>query len=242
MKRSTKSEKKLKKSLHITGNLDDFDIEPGTNDFLAQIKQANKETSVKKKALHKWGADFAEQRFEPLPRVLLENMDVFQFRGSELAILIQILMWWSDETRWPTCYYDSIASRTGLSNRIVMDNLKRLEEKIIKVPKIEFSVVKGKGVMSYAQVRWKETGILKRLKYSELPEGMKGRNTTGARYFDLSNLISICEYLIKQQDIAKEAAEQINKARQTKSAEDLVNELMASNDYKDFTRFLRKHQ
>jgi hypothetical protein len=189
-----------------------------------------------------WGTDFDGQKFEPLPRILLENMDVFQFRGSELAILIQILMWWSDESRWPTCYYDSISSRTGLTNRMVMDNLKRLENKVIKVPKIQFQDIKGKGMISYTHEIWKGKGLIKRLKYSELPEGMKGRGTTGARYFDLSNLLNICIYLMKQHDFAKEAQEQINKARQTKSGEELISDLTKSQDYKEFTRYLRKHQ
>lgn len=240
MERSSKKKKTLDLDLILASA--EGDASSQKNDFLSTLKASQKKNE-KKTALHKWGAEFDNQKFEPLPRVLLENMDVFQFRGSELAILIQILMWWSEGSRWPTCYYDSIASRTGLSNRIVMDNLKKLEEKVIKVPKIEFGVDKKKrGYVTYNQVPWKSKGLLKRLKYSELPEGMLGRGTKGARYFDLSNLIDICKYLMKQHELAKEATEQINKARQTKSAEELIEDIISSKDYQEVTKYLRKYQ
>lgn len=85
-------------------------------------KESNSEgTKRTKSALHKWGVAFEKEKFEPLPRIFLENLDVFQFRGSELQVLIQILMWWTDRSRWPTCHYETIASRTGISTRIIMD-------------------------------------------------------------------------------------------------------------------------
>jgi hypothetical protein len=216
-------------------------------DFFESIEVLSSDTGGKqstkvKKALYKWGEAFDDEKFEPLPRIFLENLDVFQFKGSELAVLIQIFMWWTDRARWPTCHYDSIASRTGLSNRMIMDTLKRLEEKQIKVPAIEYVVVKNKPCIVYKEVKWAKEGLIKRLKYRELPPEMRTRSNKGARFFDLSNLLDVCIYLINQKNVAQKGEEAINRIRQTKSSEELVHDITSSKDFQEYSRFLRKHQ
>ncbi|MEH6626614.1 MAG: hypothetical protein V7739_09220 [Motiliproteus sp.] len=195
-----------------------------------------------KNALYKWGEDFDDEKFEPLPRIFLENLDVFQFTGSELAVLIQIFMWWTNRGKWPTCFYDAIASRTGLSTRMIMDTLKRLEEKQVRVPAIEYLVVKNRPSIVYKEVKWAKIGLIKRLKYSELPPEMKTKSNKGARFFDLSNLLDICSHLINQKNVAQKGEEAISRIRQTKSSEELVYDITSSKDFKEYSRFLRKHQ
>lgn len=206
-------------------------------------KESNSEgTKRTKSALHKWGVAFEKEKFEPLPRIFLENLDVFQFRGSELQVLIQILMWWTDRSRWPTCHYETIASRTGISTRIIMDTLKRLEEKEVVVPSFEYIVVKKRPAMFYKPVKWSPKGLLKRVKYSELPADMRTRSNNGARFFDLTNLIDICTHLLNQKNQAQKGAESINMVRQLKSSEEVIDEITSSKGYKEYARFLRKHQ
>lgn len=206
-------------------------------------KESNSEgTKRTKSALHKWGVAFEKEKFEPLPRIFLENLDVFQFRGSELQVLIQILMWWTDRSRWPTCHYETIASRTGISTRIIMDTLKRLEEKEVVVPSFEYIVVKKRPAMFYKPVKWSRKGLLKRVKYSELPADMRARSNNGARFFDLTNLIDICTHLLNQKQQAQKGAESINMVRQLKSSEELIEDITSSKDFKEYARFLRKHQ
>jgi|SaaInl5LU_22_DNA_1037371.scaffolds.fasta_scaffold02186_5 hypothetical protein len=225
-----KSEKKTK-------NLDFFE----SLEKELEIK-SDKPSRRSKSALHKWGEQFDDEKFEPLPRILLENLDVFQFKGSELAVLIQILMWWTDRTKWPTCHYETISSRTGLSTRMIMDTLKRLEEKQIKVPSISYEIVKGRPSIIYKEVKWSTPGVINRLKYSELPPSMKTRSNNGARFFDLSNLIDICEHLLNQKNMAKRGEESINMVRQKKSSDELIEEITSSKDFQSYSRFLRKHQ
>jgi len=217
------------------------------SDFLQVLQKLssqgpNEGSKKTKSALHKWGAKFEKEKFEPLPRIFLENLDVFQFKGSELQVLIQILMWWTDHSRWPTCHYETIASRTGLTPRMIMDTLKRLEEKRIVVPNFEYGVIKNRPAMFYKPVKWSTPGLLKRLKFSELPKEMQTRSNSGARFFDLTNLIDICIHLINQKDLAQKGAERINLVRQIKSSEEIIDELTSSKDFKEYTRFLRKHQ
>ena len=201
-----------------------------------------KESRKGKGALYKWGEVFENEKFEPLPRILLENLDVFQFKGSELAVLIQIFMWWTDRNRWPTCHYDAIANRTGLSNRMIMDTLKRLEEKQIRVPTIKYENVNKKPTLVYKEEKWAEEGLIKRLRYIDLPQNMKTRSNNGARFFDLSNLLNICEHLLNQKKQAQRSEELFNKIRQTKTADELITEITSSRDFKEYSRFLRKHQ
>jgi hypothetical protein len=207
-----------------------------------QSKAGSKQSKAGRNALYKWGADFDEEKFEPLPRIFLENLDVFQFRGSELAVLIQILMWWTNRDKWPTCFYDAIASRTGLSTRMIMDTLKKLEEKQVIVPTIEYEVVRNKPHIVYKEVKWKKRGLIKRLKYNELPSEMKTRSNNGARFFDLSSFLDICSHLIKQKNAARKGEEAISKIRQIKSSQELVHDITSSKDFKEYIRFLRKHQ
>jgi len=217
------------------------------DDFFASLKKLGTESSTEstkrtKSALHKWGTQFEKEKFEPLPRIFLENLDVFQFKGSELQVLIQILMWWTDRSRWPTCHYETIASRTGLSTRIIMDTLKRLEEKSIVVPKFEYVVVKNRPAMYYKPVKWSKKGLLKRLKFNELPADMRTRSNNGARFFDLTNLIEICTHLLQQKEQAQKGAESINMVRQLKTSEEVIDALTSSKGFKEYARFLRKHQ
>lgn len=231
--------------------LNEVDISEGGNpeqieDFfvrLEKIAENNKEgTNKTKSALHKWGPALEKEKFEPLPRIFLENFDVFQFRGSELQVLIQILMWWTDRSRWPTCHYETIASRTGLSTRMVMDTLKKLEEKAIVVPSFEYVIVKDRPAMVYKPVKWSTKGLLKRVKYRELPDEMRTRSNNGARFFDLTNLIEICTHLLNQKQQAQKGAEKINMVRHLKNSEEVIEGITSSNDFKEYARFLRKHQ
>jgi hypothetical protein len=202
----------------------------------------SRESRKGKGALFKWGEDFDDEKFEPLPRIFLENLDVFQFKGSELAVLIQIFMWWTDRTKWPTCHYDAVANRTGLSNRMIMGTLKRLEEKQIRVPTIDYENIKNKPSIVYKEVKWAEVGLIKRLKYVELPLEMKTRSNNGARFFDLSNLINICIHLLNQKKLAQDSEKAISKVRQTKSSTEIIEQITSSIGFKDYSRFLRKHQ
>ena len=215
------------------------ELELHANEVETSTKKDNRKA---KGALYKWGEDFDEEKFEPLPRIFLENLDVFQFKGSELAVLIQIFMWWTNRTKWPTCHYDAIANRTGLSNRMIMDTLKRLEEKQLRVPAISYENVKNKPSIVYKEVKWADIGLIKRLKYTELPPEMKTRSNNGARFFDMSNLINICIHLLNQKKLAQSSEEAINKVRQTKNSTELIEHITSSKDFKEYSRFLRKHQ
>jgi len=223
-----------------------FELDDEENFFVSLNKLAKDTASEGSKrsrgALHKWGAQFEKEKFEPLPRIFLENLDVFQFRGSELQVLIQILMWWTDRSRWPTCHYETIASRTGLTPRMIMDTLKRLEEKQVVVPTFEYTVVKNRPAMFFKPVKWSKKGLLKRLKFTELPADMRSRSNNGARFFDLTNLIEICTHLLNQKQQAQRGAESINMVRQLKSSEEVIEEITSTKDFKEYARFLRKHQ
>lgn len=103
-------------------------------------------------------------------------------------------------------------------------------------------MVKGKPSILYKETKWATKGIIQRLKYQELPPEMRTRSNNGARFFDLSNLIDICEYLLNQKHMAKKGEETINMVRQTKSSEELIKEITSSKDFQSYSRFLRKHQ
>jgi predicted transcriptional regulator len=118
---------------------------PAADSKVVQINSAKK---AKRSAADKWSEDVMSRGFVIIPAILLRGQRRLGLTPTQLAILLQLIDWWSDANKHPWSKKGHLAQRIGIGERQLQRQIAELEKAgfVKRVPRITRH---GKGPNNY---------------------------------------------------------------------------------------------
>lgn len=91
-------------------------------------KAAEQSAPKRRSAEAKWGRSVMDRGFVTVPAILLRGQRRLGLTGTQLAILLQLIDWWTDADRQPWSSKETLAQRIGISERQLQRQIAQLEK------------------------------------------------------------------------------------------------------------------
>lgn len=93
---------------------------------------------IRRSAEAKWGTDVMARGFVIVPSVLLRAQRRLGLSGTQLAIILHLVDWWSDADKHPWSAKETLSNRIGLTERQLQRQIAALEKRgyVKRVPHV----------------------------------------------------------------------------------------------------------